>query len=374
MAGPFVAAGRAEALRRLIGSILTGKQSDIARQDMLEEIERRQQQERWQRGTTERGLGLEERRVAEAERAGPAGEALTAGQQALAERIAMLEEAGRSTRWQQPSGAQMLPWTMGMTPAQKAEIASGESIARLPYGERTAESRFRFGEDAGALVPPPGVPPGTAPGLWGEYPKPPAPMEGGFAGLPEGPIDPRTAQLMMDWLQHTTPGAGVRRPGGGGGEGPSLMTGMSIEEQRLRQQIRNLYADRDGGEKQTWDPYGVDPETGELGTWRRTRTRGEDPGSARYEQLTGEIQGLEARLEGGPAAGPPAVEQWPAMSITPAEAQQMLATGKFTREQIIAKYQVAAIEPRVGGATGRRPTGRAGPNRGRGGRRSMPGR
>ena len=71
MANPFQAAARGQAIRRLISTILSGKERDIAREDELGEIARRMQQERWQRGMAERGLDLEGRRVAEAERAGP---------------------------------------------------------------------------------------------------------------------------------------------------------------------------------------------------------------------------------------------------------------------------------------------------------------
>ncbi|HUU55033.1 MAG TPA: hypothetical protein VMY87_08950 [Armatimonadota bacterium] len=298
MANPFQAAARGQAIRRLIATILSGKERDIAREDELGEIERRMQQERWQRGMAERGLDLEGRRVAEAERAGPAGEALTGMQQALMERIARLEETGRAERWTEPSGTALLPYTRGPTPEEEAGRASREFLGTLPYLSRTAESQYMFGGGEGELTPPAGVAPGTPPGLWGEYPKPPAPMEGGFGGLPAGPIDPRAAQLLVQMLLHREPSGGDllrARTGGGGGGGGAY--GMGTEEKNIRVEIRNLYADRDGGVKEVTD---------EMGTVRQVRVVGVPPGTARYNELTRQIQVLEARRpEGGVPAGPP---------------------------------------------------------------------
>lgn len=359
MAGPFVAAGRAEALRRLIGSILSGEHRGIARQDMLEEIERRQQQERWQRGTTERGLGLEERRVAEAERAGPAGEA-------LAQALEKLREEGAMARHLAPSGTALLPYERGETPAQQAERESRERTAEFPYTRRTAESEYMFGTEPGALTPPVGVPPGTAPGLWGEYVKPPAPMQGGFAGLPEGPIDPRTAELMLEWLRHTTPSGGERLRASITGERDIYPAKPVDDLLALVKALKGGYAT---------NPYTGEPVRDENGNLVRM------PGLMETNpELKPLVETLEQVIRAGLPrdSGPPestrGAEQWPPMSITPAQAETILATGQFTREQIIAEYQIAPIGAALSGGAGRRPAGMMGPGRGRGRGRTMPGR
>lgn len=235
MANPFEAAARGQAIRRFISMILSGKERDIAREDELGEIERRMKQERWQQSMAERGLGLEERRVAEAERAGPAGEALTGLQQALMERLAGREQEGLLSRHLLPSGTAQLPY-LGMTEADRARIASREAIARMPFEGRTAESQYMFGRGEGELTPPAGVAPGTPPGLWGQYPKPPAPMEGGFAGLPAGPTDPRRAGLLLELLRHREPSGGERLRADEAGR-------LSPSEERLREKTARRAVD-----------------------------------------------------------------------------------------------------------------------------------